>query len=69
MIAQVGGSQMLDGVKCAWLDGWLTIWLLHADVEGGDYLTANVILSAHIDASEQCEVVDAETGYLFHIEN
>lgn len=66
VIAEVGGGKVLDGVERALPECGLTVGCLHADVECGDGLCADQVLAADIDAGEQLQVVDLETGYFVH---
>lgn len=66
VVAEVGGGKMLDGVERALPECGLTVGCLHADVECGDGLCADLVLAADVDAGEELQVVDLETGYFVH---
>lgn len=57
---------MLDGVERALPECGLAVGRLHTDVECGDGLCADLVLAADIDAGEELQVVDLETGYFVH---
>lgn len=66
VVAEIGSGKVLDGVECALPERGLAVGRLHADVECGDGLSADLVLAADIDAGEELQVVDLETGYFVH---
>ena len=66
VVAQEGGGQVLDGVDGALAQGRLAVGLLHPEVEGGDHLAADGVLTGHVHAAQQLLVVDGKARYLVH---
>ena len=66
IVAQVSRRKVLYGVDGALPEGGLAIGLLHAYVEGRDYLAAYQVPARYEYTPRKLEVVDGETGYLFH---
>ena len=66
VVAQIGGSQMLNGVQGSVVERRFTIGFFHSDVERCDDFAPHQVASRHKDAALQTAVVDCETGYLFH---
>lgn len=66
VIAEIGSGKVLEGVERALPECGLAVGCLHADVECGDGLSADLVLAADVDAGEELQVVDLETGYFVH---
>lgn len=66
MIAQEGGSQMLDGMHFGSVHDRLLIGAGHAQVEGGDDLTAHSIPAGYIDSGLEPDMVNGEACDFFH---
>jgi len=66
VVAQVCGSEVLNGVERTGMEHRLAVWLLHADVEGGDNIAAYVVLTRNVDATQKVVMIDSETWYLVH---
>ena len=67
VVAQLGGSQVLDGMDGTVVEARLLVRHLHADIEGGDYFSAYFVLTAHVDAAEQLVMIDCKTWNLIHL--
>ena len=67
VVAQISGSQMFDGMDGTVVQTRLLIRHFHADIEGGYHLSANFILTAHVDAAEQLVMIDCKTWNLIHL--
>ena len=67
VVAQVSGSQMLDGMDGTVVQTRLLVRHLHADIECCDDFSAYFVLTAHVDAAEQLVVIDCKTWNLIHL--
>ena len=67
IVAQIGSSQMLNGVQGAWVKGWFAIGLLHANVECGDNVATHIVLARNVYTAQQTVVIDCKAWYLLHI--
>ena len=66
IVAQISRGQMFYGMDYTLAERGFAVGLLHAYVEGSDDLAADHIPAGNEYAPRKLEVVDGETGYLFH---
>lgn len=69
VVAQIGGSQVFDGMDGTVVQTRLLVRHLHADIECCDDFSAYFVLTAHVDAAEQLIVIDCKTWNLIHLDN
>ena len=67
IVAQIGGSQMLNGVQCTRMQRRLTVGFLHANVESSDYIASYIVLTRNVYAAQQAVVIDCKAWYLLNI--
>ena len=66
VIAEIGGSEVLDRVDGTVVETRLLIWYLHADIESSDNFVSNFVLTANVYTAEQLVMIDSKTWYLVH---
>lgn len=65
-VAQIGGRKVLNGVDGPLAKHRFAVGQFHTDVESGDDFAAHLVLTRHVDAAVQAQMVDGEAGYFFH---
>ena len=66
VIAEIGGSEVLNRVDGTVVETRLLIWYLHADIESSDNFVSNFVLTANVYTAEQLVMIDSKTWYLVH---